>query len=222
MPVDGRGGLEDDVADEQCLLGRVRAGDERAFATLVEQHSPWMLRTARGFVSSRAVAEEVVQDAWLSVIRSVGRFEGRSSVRTWLFVVLVNAAKKRAAKERVAVPSAELTGLQFRDGELQSFPDRFFGDGHPRWAGCWTSTVSDWGHLPEARLLSADIRDHIEAAVEDLHGTLKTVFVLRDIEGWTSQEVCNAMGLTASNQRVLLHRARLKVRAALESYLASG
>jgi RNA polymerase sigma-70 factor (ECF subfamily) len=199
----------------------LRAGDEAAFVALVDRHSSWMLRIARGYVTSHAVAEEAVQDAWLSVVRAIHGFEGRSSVRTWLFVIVVNAVKRRAAKERRTVPYAEVADGSEEPVERRELADRFFDWGHPRWAGCWTSAVRDWRQLPEEHAISVDLRRHIECAADRLPAAQRTVFVLRDIEGWRARDVCSALDLSESNQRVLPHRARLKVRASLERILES-
>jgi RNA polymerase sigma-70 factor (ECF subfamily) len=178
-----------------------------------------MLRTARAWVGSRAVAEEVVQETWLSALRSLDRFEGRSSLKTWLFTILVNAARRQGAREDRSTSFSELLTREAEAGEPEALASRFFDAAHPRWPGCWTTVVGAWDRLPEERLLAGETRAIVEAAVESLPAGQRVVFTLRELEGWSAEEVRNALEISDSNQRVLLHRARLKVRAALERYL---
>jgi RNA polymerase sigma-70 factor (ECF subfamily) len=208
--------------DERRLLAAVRAGDESAFAALVDAHSSWMLRTALLHVSSRAVAEEVVQDAWLSVLRAIDGFEGRSSFRTWLFTIVVNSARKQAARERRSTAFSSLSNPNAGVADQGSLVDRMFDGSHPRWANMWNTVVAPWDRLPEDRALSGEMVRTIEAAVHKLPPAQRAVFQLRDCEGWSAAEVCNALELSDSNQRVLLHRARLSVRQALEEYFDLG
>jgi RNA polymerase sigma-70 factor, ECF subfamily len=200
--------------DEE-LVAALRAGDEETFRELVrEWHSP-LLRVARIFTPSRAVAEEVVQETWLRVLGALDRFEGRSSLKTWVFRILVNTAKTRAQREGRTLPFSALQDPA-RVPEAAVDPDRFFPpeDAH---AGGWSAPPRD---LPEERLLAAETRDVIASAIEALPPNQRAVISLRDIEGWSSDEVRNALDLSEVNQRVLLHRARARVRAALEDYLA--
>jgi RNA polymerase sigma-70 factor (ECF subfamily) len=205
------------VPDERALLDRLRSHDEKAFADLVDAHSSWMLRTARVSVRSRAVAEEVVQETWLNALRALDRFEGRSTFKTWLFTILVNTAKRHAVRENRSASFSDLA----RDPQEHD-PDPldalFFDAAHPRWPHSWTSVMPAWNRLPEERLLSRELRTTVEAAVETLPDGQRTVFSLRDLDHWTAEEVCNALAISDSNQRVLLHRARLNMRAALERY----
>jgi RNA polymerase sigma-70 factor, ECF subfamily len=204
------------VHDAQ-LLESLRNGDERAFAALVEEHGATMLRLARLYVRERTVAEEVVQEAWLGVLRGIDRFEGRSSLRTWLFRIVTNLAKTRAVREARSIPFSALAGPESAEEGPSVPPERFRGP-DDRWAGHWCSPPSEWAR-PEHELLSAETRDVIARAIEALPGTQREVITLRDVEGWTSEEVCNALDLSETNQRVLLHRARTKVRHALDDYL---
>jgi RNA polymerase sigma-70 factor, ECF subfamily len=198
------------------LVAALRAGDERAFAALIDEHGPAMLRVARMYVSSRAVAEEVVQEAWLGVISGIGRFEGRSSLKTWIFRILSNRAKTRGEREGRTLPFSSLEGAG-ADGEERTVDaDRFDSDGH------WRSGPSRWSELPENRLVGKETIGVAQAAIDELSETQRTVITLRDIEGWSPDEIRNALGLSETNQRVLLHRARAKVRLALESYLEEG
>jgi RNA polymerase sigma-70 factor, ECF subfamily len=199
--------------DAQLVEG-LRAGDEAAFAALIRMHGAGMLRVARMYVSSRAVAEEVVQEAWLGVLRGIDRFEGRSSLKTWLFRIVANTAKTRGAREARSAPFSS-----FADGEDTVSPERFLG-ADTRFPGHWAVPPASWAGIPEDRLLATETMAVIRRAIERLPPSQRAVLELRDIEGLTADEVCNALDLTETNGRVLLHRARAKVRAALEEYLA--
>jgi RNA polymerase sigma-70 factor, ECF subfamily len=203
-------------ADEAQLVESLREGDERAFATLVEAYGQTMLRLARLYVRERATAEEVVQEAWLGVLRGLERFEGRSSLRTWVFRIVTNLAKTRAVREARSVPFSALAGAAETDEP--SVPAEAFRGPDDRWAGHWASPPVDWA-LPEQELVAAETRALIVGAIGTLPETQRAVITLRDIEGWSSEEVCNVLELTETNQRVLLHRARTKVRHALDDYL---
>jgi RNA polymerase sigma-70 factor, ECF subfamily len=198
------------------LVAALRRGDERVFAVLVDEYGPGMLRVAQMYVSSRAVAEEVVQEAWLGVIGGIGRFEGRASLKTWIFRIVTNIAKTRGEREGRSLPFSAVAG---RDGESDAAvdPDRFLDAG--RWAGHWTSTPSRWSELPEERLVGGETVGIVERAIAALPEVQRTVITLRDVDGWSSDEVRNALDLSETNQRVILHRARSKVRRALEEYL---
>jgi RNA polymerase sigma-70 factor (ECF subfamily) len=198
------------------LVEALRAGDDQAFRELVVQwHAP-LLRVAQIFVPSRAVAEEVVQETWLRVLGALDRFEGRSSLKTWVFRILTNTAKTRAQREGRVIPFSSLHDPG-RVPEAAVDADRFLPDDDAHHPGAWSSPPRE---LPEERLLAAETRAHIAAAIEALPANQRAVITLRDVEGWGSDEVCNALDLTEVNQRVLLHRARARVRNALESYLA--
>ncbi|HST17720.1 MAG TPA: sigma-70 family RNA polymerase sigma factor [Gaiellaceae bacterium] len=202
-------------ADAQ-LVGALQAGDEDAYRRIVSEWYPMMVRVARIFVPSRAVAEEVVQETWLRVLGALDRFEGRSSLRTWVFRILVNTAKTRAQREGRVVPFSALNDPG-RIPEAAVDPDRFLGPDDERYPGHWSSPPR---HLPEERLLAAETRAQIAAAIDELPAAQRAVISLRDIAGWSAEEVRNALDLSDVNQRVLLHRARAKVRRALEDYLA--
>ena len=205
--------------EELALLRALRAGDEAAFATLVERHYSSLLRLAMTFVGSRAVAEEVVQDTWLGVLRGIDRFEGRSSLKTWIFRILTNTAKTRAEREGRTIPFSSL-GPDGAD-EASVDPDRFFDASHPAWSGHWESYPRSWSDVPENRLLSKETRERIDRAIDGLPATQRIVIRLRDVEGFSSEEVCRLLGLSETNQRVLLHRARSRVRASIEAYVES-
>jgi len=197
---------------EQEQLEALRRGDERAFTAFVDAHGAGMLRVARLYVRDRAVAEEVVQEAWLGVLRGIERFEGRSALRTWLYRIVANVARTRAVREARSVP---LSSLAVDDPAVP--PERFHGAGD-LWAGHWSSPPTDWGR-PEQELLSAETRGQIAAAIEGLPASQRRVIALRDVEGWSADEVCSVLELSEANQRVLLHRARSAVRRALDDYL---
>jgi RNA polymerase sigma-70 factor (ECF subfamily) len=208
-------------ADDVALVRALRAGDETAFMMLVERYQPSMLRVARMYVSTAAVAEEVVQDAWLGVLRGLDGFEGRSSLRTWIFRILVNIAKTRGAREARSQPFSSVWAPD-PEGEPAVEPDRFLPDDHDRWPRHWASEPASWETVPEARLLSKETLARVAQAIEGLPPNQREVIRLRDVLGWSSEEVRNALDLTETNQRVLLHRARAKVRRALEGYLGEG
>jgi RNA polymerase sigma-70 factor (ECF subfamily) len=204
-----------DGSDEQ-LLAALRAGDEVAFRTIVREWHSSLLRVAQIFVPTRSVAEEVVQETWLRVLGALDRFEGRSSLKTWVFRILVNTAKTRAQREGRTIPFSALQDAS-RVPEAAVEPERFLPDDDLRHPGGWASPPRE---LPEERLLAAETREVIAQAIETLPANQRAVISLRDVEGWSSDEVRNALDLSEVNQRVLLHRARARVRRALEDYLA--
>jgi RNA polymerase sigma-70 factor (ECF subfamily) len=200
---------------DAALLAALRSGDERAFTTLVERYQAPMLRLAAGHVPSRAIAEEVVQETWLAVLSGLDRFEGRASLKTWIFRILVNRAISRGRRERRSVPMSV-----FEDDEGRPTVDagRFLGDDHPRWPGHWAVSPASWEAVPEDKLLGREARELVSAAIARLPARQQQVMVLRDVEGWDAAEVCDALELSEANQRVLLHRARAKVRKELAAY----
>jgi RNA polymerase sigma-70 factor (ECF subfamily) len=200
---------------EAQLLEALRAGDEDAFRTLVREYTPSLVRVARIYVPTQAAAEEVAQETWLGVLNGLSRFEGRSSLRTWIFRILTNIAKTRAKRDGRTLPFSALSEPG-RVPEAAVDADRFLDPEHPRWPGHWALKPEAW---PEDALVAAETREKLAEAIEALPAAQRTVISLRDIEGWSSEEVRNALELSETNQRVLLHRARSKVRAALESYL---
>ena len=205
-------------AAERALLEALRRGDEAAFVRLVETLHGSMLRLAMVHVGDRAVAEEVVQEAWLGVLQQLDRFEGRSSLKTWVLRIVSNRAKTRAVRERRTVPFSALAGGDLEADEPAVDPDRFLPAGH-RWAGHWASPPASWREVPEELLLSQETMAEVERAVAALPAAQRAVLVLRDVEGLSAAEACQLLGLTEGNQRVLLHRGRSKVRATLERYL---
>ena len=205
---------------EEHILAQLREGNEEAFCALVRRHSPSMTRVAMVFVSRRAVAEEVVQEAWLNVVRGLDGFEAKSSLRTWIYAILGNCARRRAEQEQRLVPLSELAAEEASGEDLGVSPDRFFEGG--RWAGMWSSAVARWDDLPEERLLSSEVRTALLEAIDALPRMQRAVITLRDVEGWPPEEVCEYLGVADGNQRVLLHRARAAARAAIEQYLEEG
>src|SRR4051794_21888036 len=201
-----------DVLPDAELIEAIKRGDEAAFAAMVDAYSPSLLRMARMFVRDRAVAEEVVQDTWVAVLRGIDGFEGRSSLRTWIYRILMNTAKTRGQRESRSIPFSAAA----HDDEPAVDADRFLGPDH-RLAGGWALGPSDWP-TPEDELLSGETRDVILSAIEELPPAQRTVITLRDVEGVPAEEVAEALGISDGNQRVLLHRARSKVRGALERY----
>jgi RNA polymerase sigma-70 factor (ECF subfamily) len=204
--------------EDHRLLERLRAGEEAAFMELVRLYGPSMLRVAGLFVKTRAVAEEVVQETWLGVLNGLGRFEGRSSLKTWMYRILTNIAKTRAEREGRSVPFSSLVDAELEAGEGAVDADRFLPEGD-RWANHWASSPRRFDQLPESKLLSGETLALVQGVVEKLPEAQRAVITMRDIVGCSSEEVCETLGLSEVNQRVLLHRARSKVRAALEGYL---
>lgn len=196
---------------DAAIVARLRAGDEATFASVIQAWSPGMLRAARCFVADAYAAEDVVQEAWLGVLAGLDRFEGRSSVRTWAYQIVVNIARARGRRDARTVPAGSLS----EDGPTVD-GDRFHGAGP--YAGHWRTVPAPWRE-PEDSALDAETRDRIEAALDRLPGRQRAVIVLRDVDGHTAEDVCRLLEITAENQRVLLHRARASVRAALAEYL---
>jgi RNA polymerase sigma-70 factor, ECF subfamily len=202
--------------DDVRLVAGLRAGDEQVFEELVNRYHSSLVRVARGYVGAHAVAEEVAQETWIAVIEGIDRFEGRSSLKTWVYRILVYRARSRGERERRTIPMVDLAG-EADDSPLVA-PERFLG-GDAIWAGHWASPPRHWDGDAEERLLAGETRSVLEAAVEALPSSQRLVITLRHILGLTADEVCELLELTEANQRVLLHRARAKVREALEEYL---
>jgi len=198
------------MTTDTTLIDALRRGDDHAFREVVIAYHPALVRTARRFVGDRAVAEEVTQETWLAVIRSIGAFEGRSSFRTWLFAILANQARSRFAVEQRSAPSTPAAEPSVRAEWFQRVDDE--DPGH------WQAAPIDWGSLPDAQLLGRESIAVAQRAIDRLPDTQRQVITLRDIEGFDAPEVSAILGLTEGNERVLLHRARSKVRAALETY----
>jgi RNA polymerase sigma-70 factor, ECF subfamily len=202
---------------ERELVQALRAGDESAFAVLVERYHPSLVRLARMYVRERSVAEEVAQETWLAVLAGIGRFEARSSLKTWLFRILTNRAKTRGERESRSVPFSSMSEAN----EPSVDPARFRPE-PDRYAGGWREGPPAWEGDPEERLLAGEARELILATIDALPSTQRAVITLRDIEGFSADEVCNVLELSDTNQRVLLHRARSRVRSALEQYMGEA
>lgn len=205
--------------EEERVLRGLKSGDEGIFASLVDMYNGPLLRVALVYVRDRAVAEEVVQETWLGVIRGIDRFEGRSSLKTWIFRILANTAKTRGERERRTVPFSAMNGAGPAEPAVE--PERFLDGDHPTWPGHWASAPASWEDVPEDRLLAGETLDRIREAIAELPATQAQVITLRDVEGWSAEEVCDLLAISEGNQRVLLHRGRSKVRRALEDYLES-
>jgi RNA polymerase sigma-70 factor (ECF subfamily) len=204
------------AAEEAELIARLRSGDELAFGSLVDSYHGTMLAVARRYVKTRDVAEEVVQEAWLGVLNGLDRFEGRSSLKTWILRILVNTAMTRGGREARSVPFSSLEPAE-GEGATAVEPDRFRPPGEA-FAGHWNRYPGDWSSLPEEGLMGRETLDVVKRAIEELPDSQRTVIAMRDVAGCSAEEVCEALDLSAGNQRVLLHRARSSVRAALERH----
>jgi RNA polymerase sigma-70 factor, ECF subfamily len=203
------------MTEDHELVQRLRNGDESAFVELIDRYGAMMLRVAEMYVRDRATAEEVVQETWLAVLNGIDRFEERSSLKTWLFRILTNRAKTRGQRDGRMVPFSSLAGAGEEAGEPSVDPDRFLGPDSPH-PGAWAAPPRAW---PHDTLLERETLDVIQMAIDMLPEAQREVILLRDVDGWTPMEVSDALEISDGNQRVLLHRARSKVRAALEEYL---
>jgi RNA polymerase sigma-70 factor (ECF subfamily) len=203
------------ASDETALVAGLRAGDEAVYAQLVDRYTPSMLRVARGYVRTNAVAEEVVQEAWIALLKGIAKFEGRSSLRTWLFTILVNIAKTRAVRER---RNAEVEVMAFTGGSVD--PARFRYADDP-WPGHWRedATPTPFPDTPEGSVLGDELIAVARAELEKLPERQRSVVTMRDMLGLDAAEVCELLDISVANQRVLLHRGRCAVRQVLEDYL---
>jgi RNA polymerase sigma-70 factor (ECF subfamily) len=204
-------------ADDLYLIEQLRSGNEAAFVALIDRYASAMLRLAMVYVTAWAVAEEVVQETWMAVLEGLNRFEGRSSLKTWMFRILTNCAKTRAQREGRSIPLSSLSDMDTDYPEPTVDSDRFLPADH-QWSGHWVSFPANWEDMPEDRALSQETRTCIDRAIEALPPNQRVIITLRDIEGWGSEEACTFLGISEVNQRVLLHRARSKVRGVLEKY----
>jgi RNA polymerase sigma-70 factor, ECF subfamily len=209
------------VENEQILIERLRARDEAAFTRLVERYYGYLLPLADFFVSNRAVAEEVVQEAWLAVLNGIDRFEQRSSFKTWISRIVMNLARTRGVRENRMVPFSQFVGEETESQEAAVDPSRFraANDDYP---DHWSVAPRPWNVDPEKQLLSAETMGVVDRAIESLPEAQRLVLTMRDVNGWTAEEVCNALAISETNQRVLLHRARSKVRGILENHFSTA
>ena len=199
--------------DEHRLLRALRDGDERAFATLVDLHHPALVRLARTYVGSEAVAEDVVQEVWAAVVKGIDRFEGRSTLKTWLFSIVKNRAASAFTRERRSVPLSALEPLDGADATVAA--ERFLSSADPSLDGAWAAPPRPWEDGAR-RLLALELRDDLRRALERMPPRQRLVVGLRDVEGLEAAEVCRLLDLSEENQRVLLHRGRARLRQALE------
>ncbi|MGZ4270443.1 MAG: RNA polymerase sigma factor [Solirubrobacteraceae bacterium] len=204
-------------ADDDELLAALKRGDEDAFGALVDRYGALMLRVAQGHVRTRAIAEEVVQETWAIVFANIGRFERRAALKTWIMRILANRAKTRGEREARCTPFSCVGAAPARDAGADA--DRLLGARDPRWPGHWACGLRRCCDLPEEHLLAGEVRGRLRTALACLPERQRTVVALRDVEGWTPEEVCDALGLSEGNQRVLLHRARRRMRAELGAYV---
>lgn len=212
--------MNDARTADSATVAALRRGDGGAFASLVKLHQPSFLRIARVWVRDAAAAGEVVQTAWLAALESIDRFEGRSSLRTWLYGILINCARAHVRAERREVPMSALVDDEVAGGAPSVEPDRFFPAGH-EWAGHWNAMPAPFP-APDQAVERRELRDRLQSAIAELPVIQQQIIVLCDVEGLTGEEACNILGVTSTNQRVLLHRARSKVRAVLERHLTEA
>jgi RNA polymerase sigma-70 factor (ECF subfamily) len=203
-----------DVADDATLVARLLDGEESAFEQVVAGLYPAMFAVARGYVRTRSVAEEVVQEAWLGVLKGLEGFEGRAKLSTWVLQIVANIARDRAVREARSLP---FSSFELDDAEPVVEPERFRGADEP-YPGGWRSFPTDWRTLPEERLLARETLDLVDRAINELPEVQRTVITLRDVTGCSADEVCELLEISEGNQRVLLHRARARVRARLERH----
>jgi len=194
--------------DDADLIARLRRGDDAAFGALVTAHQPAMLRLADAFLPSRALAEEATQEAWIGLLRGLDRFEGRASLKTWLYAILVNRARTSGAREHRHLP------LDPTDPAVS--PDRFDA------RGAWAEPLTPWESDVDDRVVAESWGPTLRAAVDALPGRQRDVVLLRDVEGLTAEDVCAVLEITEGNQRVLLHRGRSRLRTMLEDELRAG
>jgi RNA polymerase sigma-70 factor, ECF subfamily len=211
--------------DDSLLLEKLLKGDEEAFVSLVTRYHAPMLRLVMIYIPNRFLAEEVVQETWLGVLQSLKNFEGRSSLKTWIFRILTNRMKTRLQREGRSVPFSSFSNRDDESSEVEGGdPDWFLplGSAMVPGRGLWISLPSNWNDIPEERLLSQETQACISSAIDALSPQQRQVILLRDIAGWSAQEVCDVLTMSEGNQRVLLHRARSHVRRALEHYFNEG
>jgi RNA polymerase sigma-70 factor (ECF subfamily) len=201
---------------DHVLVEKLRARDESAFEELIERYYGYLLPLANYFVSNRSVAEEVVQEAWIVVLKGIDRFEKRSSFKTWISRIVMNLARTRGVRESRVVAFSEFAEKELCDAEAAVDPDRFQG-ATGDYPDHWSVAPRSWNADPETQLLKAETRYMLDRAIETLPEIQKLVLTMRDINGWTAEDVCNTLEIAETNQRVLLHRARSKVRGILEN-----
>jgi len=203
--------------DEASLVNSLRSGDESAFVWLVKQYQTSLVRIARLFVQDEPTAEELVQETWLAVLRGLEKFESRSSLKTWIFTILTNKAKTRGQREKRSVSFSDLDDPTSDSPTVD--PDRFRPASEGIWEGHWRDGPTPWREIPEDSMVYSETLKIVQRSIDSLPETQRAVMTLRDIHELSSEEVCNVLDISETNQRVLLHRARARVRQALENYL---
>lgn len=203
------------TSNDMQLVAALRRGDEKAFEQLLERYHNALIRVAMAYVSRSVIAEEVVQEVWLSVLQNLDKFEGRSSLKTWIFRILINRAKSRGVRESRSIPFSALRSRDDGSSEPSVDADRFDPANHE-----WLVAPQSWETVPEEHFLAGETRSYIQRAIDALPPNQRTVITLRDVDGWSSEEVCRLLNISEANQRVLLHRARSGVRRSLEQYFA--
>ena len=209
------------MEDERTLIKRLRSRDEAAFAELVERYYGYLLPLASFFVSNRAVAEEVVQEAWLAVLKGIDRFEERSSFKTWISRIVMNLARTRGVRESRMVPFSEFADSEIDRPDAPVDPTRF-QSASDEYRDHWSVAPRPWNADPETQLLTTETMAVVDAAIDSLPEAQRLVLTMRDVNGWTAEEVCNALAISETNQRVLLHRARSRVRGVLENHYSTS
>jgi RNA polymerase sigma-70 factor, ECF subfamily len=207
--------------DEASVLDSLRAGDEAAFTWLVGRYHPSLVRLARLFVQDETISEELAQETWLAVLQGLNHFEGRSSLKTWIFTILTNKAKTRGQREKRLVSLTDLEEELHASGQPTVDPERFNSSAAQSDLNHWVMQTrpASWVGIPEESLLSQETMDLIRGVIDGLPENQRLVITLRDIQELSTDEVCNVLEISETNQRVLLHRARAKVRQVLEDYL---
>jgi RNA polymerase sigma-70 factor (ECF subfamily) len=208
-------------SEDAALVARLRNRDEAAFLEVVQRHHGSLVRMAQSFVNNRAVAEEVAQDTWVAVLQGIDRFEGRSSLKTWIFQILVNRAKTRGMRESRCINFSGMIDGNSDSGYPSVDPSRFLPADDAQYPGHWACQPQHWDMTPEQQLLSRESQTFIEQAIASLPQLQKEVITLRDVQGWENEEICALLGISEANCRVLLHRARSRMRQALETHLGT-
>lgn len=203
------------MQSDHNLVEKLRAGDEQAFAAVVSRLHPFLVRLARLHVGDFGIAEEIAQEAWVTLLERLDRFEERSSLKTWLAGIVLNKARTRGVREKRQVAFSALAGQEIDEPFSAVAASRFLPPDHLQWPGHWTADPSKPPD-PESSLLQEESMRIIEKALATLPEAQRAVFILRDVEGESTEEICNVLQISETNVRVLLHRARAKVRAALE------
>ncbi len=206
---------------ESGLIAGLRRGEESAFETLLQRHQTSLVRLARVWVRDASAAEEVAQETWLAVVQGIHAFEGRSPLQSWIFGILANKAKRRGTRESRSRPFSAYDSDADRDDLRGMSPDRFVPPGE-EWAGHWTYPLADEESCPERHVLAEEAGGFILRQIDELPGRYRSVMLLRDVHGLTADETCAILGISAANQRVILHRARTRLRITLEPYLREG